>query len=700
MTFNPRRRRRSSSSAHKRLPVLRRTAVIIVCLGLFIAALVGGLRMLPARADPAAAQASVARSEALLKASNFTAARLQALDAVRADPKSGAAHMVLARALLSLGDGVGAEAEIGRATANGFDAKRIHPWLAQAELLQGDADRALAETDKTDPRDRADGLRIRARALLAKNDFAGARDALDQAGQLAPSDATVWADAGRLGFASGDVVGAINATARALKLDPGNIDALVLRGQLIRAQYGLVAALPWFEAALKRDPAYHDALIEYAATLGDAGRTVEMLAATRRALDARAGSPQAYYLQAVLAARAGDYPLARALLQQTNGSIDNLPGVLLLGGSLDLEAGGYEQAIEKLRQLVAMQPMNLAARRLLAVALMRSDASRNALDLLRPMMLRGDADSYTLTLAARAFERIGDRANAARFLDRAAWPDRGGADTFGADDSTAVLAGPAAAAPDDPAAAVPYIRALAASGDKEAALARARTLADSNPGAPGGQLAVGDVLMLLGRFDDAAAAYKRAADIRFDEPVMLRLVEALDRAGHREDASNTLALFLSQNPVNAAALRLSAHWQIAAGDYDSAIAALEDLRARIGPRDAALEAELATAYAGAGDLDSAQDHAENAFALAPGNPAAADAWGWALVQAGDAGAGVELLQKAVALAPGHGTLRWHLAQGYDALARTNEARTEAQAALNDPGFADRAAAQALLAKAG
>jgi len=698
MTFNPRRRRGSGTS--RRPPVLRRTAVIVACLGLFAVAVVGGLRMLPARADPGAAQAAVARSEALLKASNFTAARLQALQAVRADPKSAAAHLALARTLLALGDGVGAEAEIGRATANGYDTKRVHPWLAQAELLQGDADRALAESDKTDPRDRADGLRIRARSLLAKGDFAAARDALDQAGRLAPSDAAVWTDAGRLGFASGDIIGAINATARALKLDPGNIDALVLRGQLVRTQYGLVAALPWFEAALKRDPAYHDALIEYAATLGDAGRTVDMLAATRRALDARAGSPQAYYLQAVLAARAGNYPLARALLQQTDGAIDNVPGVLLLGGSLDLQAGGYEQAIEKLRQLVAMQPMNLPARRLLAVALMRSDASRNALDLLRPMMLRGDADSYTLTLAARAFERIGDHDNAARFLDRAAWPDRGATDTFGADDSAAVLAGPAAAATEDPSAAIPYIRALAASGDKEGALARARALAAPNPGAPGGQLAVGDVLMLLGRFDEAAATYKRAADIRFDEPVMLRLVEALDRAGRRAEASNTLALFLSQNPVNAAALRLSAHWQIAAGDYDSAIATLEDLRMRLGPRDAALEAELAAAYAGAGDLDSAQENAESAYALAPANPAAADAWGWILAQAGDADAGIELLQKAVALAPNRGTLRWHLAQAYDALRRAPEAHAEAQAALADPSFADRAAAQALLAKAG
>ncbi|MEG8018441.1 hypothetical protein [Sphingomonas sp. LR55] len=104
---------------------------------------------------------------------------------------------------------------------------------------------------------------------------------------------------------------------RAVALAPREPSALTLQGEVIRDRYGLVAALPWFEAALKRDAYYHPALIEYAATLGDVGRNADMLVATRRALQARPGSPQALYLQAVLAARAGRIDLARALLRRT-----------------------------------------------------------------------------------------------------------------------------------------------------------------------------------------------------------------------------------------------------------------------------------------------------------------------------------------------------------------------------------------------
>lgn len=690
MTSSHRRARAKSSGFG-----VRGVLVIGGALAVLFAVLIGWFTLTTGKMSTADAAEATARAETLLKADNASAARDLAAEAVRGDPDNENAHIVLARALLALQDGVGAEGEIQRAVDAGYDAKVVPQWRAEAWVLQGKTDKAPAEADKAPANQKVYGLRIRARALTATGDYAGAQNALTEALRLAPNDGGVWTDLGRFRFAAGDLLGAAEASDRAVKLAPGSVDALVLRGEIVRSQYGLVAALPWFEQALKRDPARHNALIEYAATLGDAGRTVDAIAATRRALAVRPGSPQALYLQAVIAARAGNFDLSRTILEKTGGTIDDLPGTKLLGGTLDLERGEYEQAIDKLTDLVAMQPMNITARKLLAVALLRTDRARNAIDMLRPVVARADADSYALTLVARGFERIGDRASAARFLDRAAFPATGESAAFSADDSTATLAADAAQRPNDPEATLPLIRGLIANGDKGAALSRAQDIAAKNPGAPGAQVVLGDVLMLLNRPADAAAAYKRAADLRFDEPTLLRLVDALDRGGKREEAANALALFLSQNPVNIAAQRLSAHWQLAAGDYDAAIDTLEDIRAQIGDGDAALNAELATAYAGVGETGTAVDFGEAAYGLAPANPAVADAYGWALFKGGDKDGALELLQKAVILAPRHAGLRWHLAQVYAALGRKAEAKQNAQAALADPGFTERAAAQAV-----
>ena len=357
---------------------------------------------------------------------------------------------------------------------------------------------------------------------------------------------------------------------------------------------------------------------------------------------------------------------------------------------------GHPQRVGKWRELIGRQPMNGTARRLLGAALLRSGDARGALDVLRPVALRGDADSYTLALVGRAFEAAGERDWAAKYLDRSAWPESDKATPFGTDDGLAVLAAAAGNDPGNPVAVVGMIRGLIDAGRGGDALDQAKALAAANPGAPAAHLLVGDTLMTMRRFGDAADAYRRAANIRFDEATMLRVVDALDHAGRRGEASTVLALFLGQHPENVAALRLAAHWQIAARDWDGAIGTLEDLRSRVGSRDAGLLAELAYANIGAGDNDDALDYGAAAYAIAPMSPAATDAYGWAFYAAGDSAKAKDLFEKAALLAPREPGIRWHLAQAYADLGRNAEAKSQIAAALGDPAFAERAAAQALL----
>ncbi len=464
-----------------------------------------------------------------------------------------------------------------------------------------------------------------------------------------PNDAGAWTDLGRVRLSAGDNSGAADAAARAVSLAPGDPVALTLQGEIVRLRFGLIASLPWFEAALARDAYYHPALIEYAATLGDAGRYRAMLAATRRAQAARPGSPQAFYLQALLAARAGNHALARDLLGRTAGAIDELPGAILLSGSLDLAEGKTEQAIAMFRRVASMQPMNVGARRLLGAALLRSGDADAALAMLRPIAARSDADAYTLSLAARALEATGDRNAAAAMLDRAALARPAAAASFATDASVAAISAGAAKAPDDPNFVPGLIRAAFASNDATGAVTRARAIADAGAGAAAAQLALGDTLAVTGRYKEAAAAFTRAADLAFDEPTMLRLVDALDRSGAGRKAAAALALFLAQNPDNLAALRLLGQRQRAAGLAEATIATLERVRRRTGDRDAIVLADLARAHAAARHGATAIRLGRQAYALAPLDPAVVDAYAVALAAGGDSKAALQLVAKRAAL---------------------------------------------------
>ena len=519
-----RRRRR-----RRRLRLFRigRRAWIVAGAALALALVIGGFAAWRpgARIDP---RQAYAEGVAAYRTGNYSAARNHAQAAIGAAPATGPAHLLLARAYLQHGDGLAAEAELTRAADTGISADLLHGYRAQARFLQGDLDGALDEVGKATADDML-AIRIHARALGVQGDNDQATALLADVVARHPDDGGAWTDLGRVRLAAGDVGEAARASAQAIRVAPADPVALTLQGEVIRTRYGLIAALPWFEAALKHDAYYHPALIEYAATLGDAGRAADMLAATRKALAARPGSPQALYLQAVLAMRAGKPDLARTLLQTARGGLDDLPGAMLLQGDLAFVGGKDEIAIRQWRALAAVQPMNVMVRRLLGAALLRSGDARGALDALKPVAIRGDADSYTLALVARAFEAIGDRGMAAQFLDRAASAARAPSTVFAPDQAMGALLADAAQAPGDPTYIAGVIRGQIASGDIAGGIAQARVLAETAPGAPAAQLALGDALAAGGRYGEAVSVYTRAADLSFDEPTLLRLVDAEGR---------------------------------------------------------------------------------------------------------------------------------------------------------------------------
>jgi len=303
-----------------------------------------------------------------------------------------------------------------------------------------------------------------------------------------------------------------------------------------------------------------------------------------------------------------------------------------------------------------------------------------------------------LTLAARAQEALGDRTMASDMLARAAWPVRPPADPFASSRDGALAGGPA---PADVASArdnIPYIRALLSTGRPEDAVVRARLLSRANPGAPAAWLILGDTLGVAGRPQEAARAYEAAANIRFDRDAALRLAAAWTRAGNPARAAQVAQLFLRQNPNDVEAQRLAAGLAIQAQDWRGALRMLRAVRAQIGDNDAVLMADLARAALESGEGAAARAYAAHAYRLMPGNPITADMLGWEMLRTGPPGpAPVDLLDKAVALAPAAPALQMHLGQAYAAAGRKGEARIALGRAAAAPGFTGRQEARDALA---
>jgi tetratricopeptide (TPR) repeat protein len=615
-------------------------------------------------AGPESADLAYRRGLQALAQGEPRTARIEFLNAIKAQPDNKALRLAQARTYLLLGDGASAEAELKRARALGVAASETGHLLAHALLLQGQPERAAAEARKAGPAHSAYANRMLGRAYQLTGKLEEAAAAFDRALAAAPNDGALWTDIADFRRATGDTAGAIEAADRAVALEPRNVEALRLRGELTRSQYGLAAAMPWFDRALEIDPSNTAALIERAATLGDLGRTREMLADTRRILSVSSNNPSAYYLQAMLAARGRDYALARSLYRRTGGAFDNRPAALLLAGTIELGTGNAALALAPLKRLLSLQPGNIKARRLLGSAQWQSGDARAAIGTLRPLADRDDADAYTLSLIGKAYARLGDEASAARYLGRAAAPRPSATapldDPLG-DGQLAAIRRDAAAWPDQAYPQVVLIRALLGRGLGPEALERARRLQAAAPGAPDAHVLVGDALAIQGDYAAAAAAYRRAANLAFNEPVALRLIEALRNSGDDEGAAKVLALFLQQNPQNVSAQTMAANAYMQARRWPEAIANYEAVRKRLGNNDSTLLNNLAWAYAETGDYERALPLAQRALALEPRNPVTADTLGWLLFRSGkDRVRGLALLEQAARGAPTDEDIRAHL----------------------------------------
>lgn len=540
-----------------------------------------------------------------------------------ADSGSTDSLMHEARAALAKGDGIAAEAALRKALAAGLPREAVAARMGEALLDQGELVQArewLAPGRFTKG-EAAHGWRVLGRLEMAQHNLAASDAAFARALKLAPGDSRLWVDIARLRYVSGQELAAQDAANEAVRLNPDDIRALELRGLLVRDQFGLTAAVPWLEEGLKRRSDDLSLLGEYAATLGELGRTREMLVVTRQMLRQAPRNPRAWFLQAVLAARAQQFGVARQMLAKAGPQALATPAVLLLSGLLETTAGNTNLAVERLDLLARQQPHNVIVRHALARALADTGNPHLLIARLGDAARAPGASPYLLTLVARAYEDSGRRDLAAPLLDRAAAAAAGPAQVIAEPSPIGVLALRYNDAPGDAAAAIPYVRKLLAGGDAAGAAPVAERIVAAAPASASAQALAGDVRLLRGDLAGAVEGYRRAGAVRLSDDLLLRLVEAYVRSGQGAAARQLVSGTLATSPRNRTAMRLAAGFAAEDGNWPVAADALGWLAATGDARDARLMADLAIARTRAGRSNAAAS-AQQALRLQRAAPTA------------------------------------------------------------------------------
>ena len=520
--------------------------------------------------------------------------------------RAGADTLLLAgQALLQTGDARRADAAFAQAAKLAPDDARARTALALGKIGRGDSAAGFDELEQL----AASGDAINAdMALIASRlrtgDRAGALKAVTALEAKRPKDAMPPTVRGRVLLAGGDRAGAAAAFERALAIDPGYFPAVASLAAIDLAAQKPDAARKRFEDVLAREPKNHRAMLALAELLERTGAGSDAVGARIAAAVQAAPTevaPRVRLVEHRLQLR--DTKGALEAAQAATAAIPSSRELLNALGRAELASGNHQQALTTFQKLAAAQPRS-------------------------PLGLMGQAEAYAA---------MKDEAGVERSL-RAAL-----------ELAPALLPAQRALA-----------RVLVDSGRYDEAVTLARGAQKQRPAEAAGYLLEAQIEQARRKPDAALAALRTAVQKAPGSESAIALHAALREAGRGDEAERFAAGWQKQHADDSAFRFHLGDLAIAARDWPRAEARYREVLERQ-PRNALALNNVAWLMLQQG-RKGALALAEQANAIAPGQPALRDTLALATAAEGQLSRALELQRETVQRAPDAPTLRLTLAR--------------------------------------
>ena len=477
--------------------------------------------------------------------------------------------------------------------------------VALAHMAKGDTERGLVELEAA----AADDSGIRADlALVATNvrqrKFDAALAAVAAIEKKQPDKPMPHDLRGTVLVAKRDFVGARRSFERALAVDPNYFPAVMNLTRLDVAERKPEDAKKRFDAVVAKDPKNAQALLALAGLRAQTGATPdEVVELVGKAVAANPTDLASRLALIRLYLRNNEPKKAIAAAQEAVAAFPERPEALDAAGQAYRADGDINQAVSTYNKLIQLRPESpLPYMRLAEIRIGAKDNAAAMENLKKALALKPD-----LLEAQRAM-----------------------------------------------------IALDATSGRADQALAAARDLQKERPKEALGYLLEGNIHASKKEWSEAASAYRTGLKQAGTADLATHLHAALYAGGKGSEADAVAASWLKDHPKDRGFRHYLAQSALSKKDYASAARQYKELLDSE-PNDVLALNNLAW-IAGQLKDPKALEYAERAYTLAPGNPAVLDTYAMLLVEGGNAARGVELLQKAVAMAPSAAAIRLNLAR--------------------------------------
>ncbi|GAO34898.1 hypothetical protein SCT_0278 [Sulfuricella sp. T08] len=437
------------------------------------------------------------------------------------------------------------------------------------------------------------------------------------------------------------------------KKTPNNPAVYNFRGAAYAGKKDFANARKNFEQVLNLDPAYSEAAMNLAQ------------------LDLQEKNPQA-------ARKRYEAILAR--------DKNNLPALLAL---VNL-ASDKKEAVSWLERAAQANPSALQPRRLLAEHYLGNNEAKKALNLAREAQTANPDNADALDLLGTTQLAAGETGNAltsyqklARLAPKSPLAHyklasvQAAAKNLDAAKSSLRLA--LELKPDYLEAQAALISLDLKIGKPAEALKIAQQVQLQNPRKSAGLVFEGDILIDQKQYDQAAKAYEKAFTLDKSGLIAVKRHQAQSLAGRVKDADTRLLQWLKEQPKDTATRAYMAQAYMTRGQDKQAIEQYQILL-QDAPGNLLALNNLAWLYHRAKD-PRALNIAEQAYKLRPDAAFITDTLGWILFEQGKTARAVELLQKAVSLAPKNPEIGYHYAVSLAKAGDRQKARKQLEAVL-------------------
>ena len=632
-----------------------------------------------------------ARAMLLMERRDFSAAREAILQVLKVAPEHVPSLTLAGLAALRTGAYAEAESHLRKAVAKEPQASGAQRALVTARLRLGQSELALKDAQALLARPDPDPgvLALAAEASLANGDIPAASRYYEKAKSLAPKNAAVQTRLAQLRFAAGDSERGFKELRAASSLDAEDYqaDLALISAHLRRRESDkALEAVKRLEEKQPRNPLTHN-------LRGLALVQKRDFAGARKSFE-RAVALQPAYMPAVA-------NLARLDLRDKNPAAarkryeavlakepNNEQAALGLAVVLRVEGAKPPEVEKLLKRAVAANPASVNARAALINHHLRNRDAKAALaaaqeanaalpgnpaitQLLGTTQLAAGEPRQAISTFQRLAEMTPKSPQPHLLLARAHLSEKN------ADEAIRALRAALALQPDLPAAHRDIAAIYVATQRVPEALREAREMQKQHPDRPLGYALEGEIELAQKNLGNAERIY-RAAAARFDQPLLaMRAHAVMAAAGKRAEANAFAEDWIKRHPRDTTVLGYLGDVEIAAKDYASAVKRYRRALERQ-PDNARLLNNLAWAGAQLKRPD-ALEHAERAHELRPEDPAIMDTLGWILTQQGEQERGLELLARAVELAPEAPGIRLNFAKALLAAGRKQPARAELEA---------------------